>query len=60
MELKLISQLGKHSKYNTAVSSLISMPILFPSIQREIIEDHVREIHEFQTQYYNKHGFFFS
>lgn len=59
MDLKLISQLGKHSKYNIAVSSLISMPILFPSIQREIIEDHVREIHEFQTQYHNKHGFFF-
>jgi 5-methylcytosine-specific restriction endonuclease McrA len=59
MDLKLISQLGKHSKYNVAVSSLITMPIVFPSIQREIIDDHVREIHEFQTQYYNKHGFFF-
>ena len=56
MDTCIISQLGKQSKYNIPVSKLLSYQIIFPGIQRDLMEDHVVEIVKFQKQYRNHNG----
>jgi len=56
MDVCIISQLGKQSKYNIPVSKLLSYKIIFPGIQRDLMEDHVFEIVKFQREYKNKNG----
>ena len=56
MEPRIISQLGKQRKYNIPVSSLLNIHIVFPGIQRDLMEDHVIEIVNFQKNYFTKNG----
>jgi hypothetical protein len=56
METCIISHLGKQSKYNIPVSKLLSYKIIFPGIQRDLMEDHVSDIITFQNEYKNKNG----
>jgi len=58
MEPRIISNLGKQRKINIPVSCLLKYDIIFPGIQRELMEDHVDEIVRFQQQYYEKNGFY--
>jgi len=56
---KYISQYGVQQKRNILVSDLISMGIKFPNIQRDIIEEHVKEMIDFQRDFFSKKGFYF-
>lgn len=58
MEPRIISHLGKQRKINIPVSCLLAYDIIFPGIQRELMEDHVQEIVRFQQQYFEKNGFY--
>lgn len=56
--MRVISQNGKQTKYNVAVSDLLKKDILFPEYQRELLEEHSLQIIEFQKEHFKKHGSF--
>ena len=56
--MRVVSQNGKQTKYNVSVSDLLKRKVIFPEYQRELLEEHSKQIVEFQKEHFKKHGSF--
>lgn len=56
--MRVISQNGKQTKYNISVSELLKKEITFPEYQRDLLEEHSKQIIDFQHEHFKKYGSF--